>query len=59
MPVSLHWAQLLNKINLKYVPNTGNSRIGNQFADLTTYLDPFCLIGEYRTDLHDTACLHT
>lgn len=33
MPISLHWAQLPSKIDLKHVPNTGNSRIGNQYAN--------------------------
>lgn len=39
MPVSLRRAQLPNKINLKHVPSTGNSRVGNQFANLSTNLD--------------------
>lgn len=62
MPVSLHsltdGAQLPNKINLKHVPNTGNSRIRNQFTNLAMNLGTF-LMGECKAEVHHTACLHT
>jgi len=59
MSVSLHWAQLPNKIDLKRMPDTGSSMSGDQFANLTTNFDAVFLMGECRADLHDTACLHT
>lgn len=33
---------------LKHVPDTGNSRTGNQFASLTTNLDSFFLMGSTK-----------